>query len=411
MRFGLFAARALTAADGSSIPQDGLIETASVDADGTACFTADLPLGSYFLKELAVDAHYILSVEKYPLDFAYAGQDTAVVDLKANEGSAIENRLIRGRVEGRKVDETGAGQQGVLFGLFAADATEFTAEKAIRTAASDAGGRFTFDDLPYGEYLVRELQGLDGYTLDTVAHHVQVTADGQAIPLTVTDHATRIEVLKTNITGEQALPGAILELRDAAGKVLDRWTGTEQAHAIDKLTVGAVYTLHEVTPPAGYASTQDMPFTVQNTGAVQTLKLYDDSTHFEFHKTDAATGAELPGAHLTVTDSTGKVIDDWISADTPHSIQGLTVGQSYTLTEISAPSGYDTAERISFTVSDTAAVQKIEMRDSRTPGTPAVPQTGDASHPLLWSVVLAAGAVSIAVLACFLRRHHVKKQQ
>ena len=95
--FGLYAAEDLTAADGSVIPADGLIEIVFCSAEGTAAFHTDLPFGKYYVKEVATDQHYLLPEETYPVDFTYQGQDTAVVHISANEGNAIENELIRGK--------------------------------------------------------------------------------------------------------------------------------------------------------------------------------------------------------------------------------------------------------------------------------------------------------------------------
>ncbi len=141
--FGLFTAEELTAADGSIIPADGLLEIVSVDENGHAVCKTDLPFGSYYLKELSTDGHYILSDKKYPIVFEYTGQDTALVDIKANGGAPIENKLLYGEIHGLKKDEDGSGLAGALIGLFRADCTEFTSETAILTATSAEDGSFS----------------------------------------------------------------------------------------------------------------------------------------------------------------------------------------------------------------------------------------------------------------------------
>ena len=98
--FGLFAAEDLTAADGSVIPADGLLEILSVDENGHAVCKTDLPFGGFYLKELSTDEHYILSNEKHPIVFEYAGQDAALVEIKANDGKPIDNDLIYGEIHG-----------------------------------------------------------------------------------------------------------------------------------------------------------------------------------------------------------------------------------------------------------------------------------------------------------------------
>lgn len=177
--FGLYAAVDITAADGSVIPADGLIEIAAVNTDGTAAFTSDLPLGSYYVQEYATDSHYILSDECYPVEFTYAGQDTPLVNVAVNDGEAIVNELKYGSVSGIKLDENGKALSGALFGLFRSDAVEFTEEGALMTATSGEDGIFVFENLPVGDYIVRELTAPTGYVLDETAYYVEITTDGE----------------------------------------------------------------------------------------------------------------------------------------------------------------------------------------------------------------------------------------
>lgn len=163
--FGLFAAEDLTAADGSVIPADGLLEILSVDENGHAVCKTDLPFGSFYLKELSTDEHYILSDDKYPIVFDYAGQETALVEIKANDGKSIDNDIIYGEIHGLKKDEDGNALGGAVIGLFKADCTEFTRENAILTATSAEDGGFSFADVPYGNWLVREIETPTGFVL------------------------------------------------------------------------------------------------------------------------------------------------------------------------------------------------------------------------------------------------------
>lgn len=148
--FGLYAAVELTAADGCTIPADGLIEILSVSADGTASCKTDLPFGSYYLKEMSTDSHYLLSDATYPFSFQYAGQDTALVEISANDGASIENKLIYGEVKGMKKDDSGNALGGAVIGLFRADETNFTTDAAILTATSAEDGSFSLPRFPMG---------------------------------------------------------------------------------------------------------------------------------------------------------------------------------------------------------------------------------------------------------------------
>ena len=197
--FGLFAAEELTAADGSIIPTDGLLEIVSVDENGHAVCKTDLPFGSYYLKELSTDGHYILSDEKYPIVFEYAGQDTALVEIKANGGAPIENKLLYGVIHGLKKDEDDGGLAGALIGLFRADCTEFTTENAILTVTSAEDGSFSFARVPYGNWIVREIEAPTGFVLSEKTYPVTVDADGAVIEVEIENTRIRGTVQLTKI--------------------------------------------------------------------------------------------------------------------------------------------------------------------------------------------------------------------
>ena len=184
--FGLYADEDLKASNGTVIPKDGLIEIITCDEEGKATFTTDLPIGSYYVKEISTDSHYILSDKKYPVVFEYAGQDFATVHISVNDGEPIENEIIYGTIKGLKIDrETGENIAGTLFGLFSNNETKFTEETAILTAESNEGGIFEFTDVPYGEYIVRELKPAEGYLPNEENYQATVSEDEEVIEITV----------------------------------------------------------------------------------------------------------------------------------------------------------------------------------------------------------------------------------
>lgn len=176
----------MKASNGTVIPKDGLLEIITCDEKGKATFTTDLPIGSYYVKEIITDNHYILSEKKYPVVFEYAGQDTATVHISVNDGEPIENEIIYGTIQGLKIDrETGENIAGALFGLFGINETEFTEETAILTAESNEKGIFTFENVPYGEYIVRELKPAEGYLPNEKNYQATVSEDEEVIEITV----------------------------------------------------------------------------------------------------------------------------------------------------------------------------------------------------------------------------------
>lgn len=197
--FGLYADEDLKAANGSVIPKDGLLEIITCDEKGKATFTTDLPIGSYYVKEISTDNHYILSEKKYPVVFEYAGQDTATVHISVNDGEPIENEIIYGTIQGLKIDrETGENIAGALFGLFSINETEFTEETAILTAESNEEGIFTFENVPYGEYIVSELKPAKGYLPNEENYQVTISNNEEIIEITVEND--KIPELKTTAT-------------------------------------------------------------------------------------------------------------------------------------------------------------------------------------------------------------------
>lgn len=184
--FGLYADEDLKAANGSVIPKDGLLEIITCDEKGKATFTTDLPIGSYYVKEISTDNHYILSEKKYPVVFEYAGQDTATVHISVNDGEPIENEIIYGTIKGLKIDrETGENIAGALFGLFSIYEIKFTEETAILTAESNEEGIFTFENVPYGEYIIRELKPAEGYLPNEENYTVTISENKEIIKITI----------------------------------------------------------------------------------------------------------------------------------------------------------------------------------------------------------------------------------
>ena len=131
-----------------------------------AQFNKKLPLGSYYVQEISTDEHYILDDTKYPVNFEYLGQDTAVSEIKINDGKVIDNTFKTGRVEGLKVDADDKSKlSGAVIGLFNADETDFSEENAIETVTSDKDGSFKFTDIVYGKYKVAEIEAPEGFVL------------------------------------------------------------------------------------------------------------------------------------------------------------------------------------------------------------------------------------------------------
>lgn len=300
VQFGLYAAEDLFAADGSFVPKDGLLEIANCDENGNITFKTDIPVGAkLYVKEIATDNHYILSDEKYPVTFEYAGQDTALVEIKANGGEAIKNDILYGSVKGLKIDrETEAMIAGAKFGLFRSGETEFTAENAILTVESGEDGIFLFENVPYGNWLIKELQPADGYLANDEIYPVRIGENGQTIGITVVNDRIPEIGTKATANGEKTaaaegditiedtvsykhlIPGKAYTVK---GILMDKATG--KAFLIDgkEVTAEVTFTPEESCGEVTVRFTFDGSKITKQTDLVVFETLYRDDTEIAAH--------------------------------------------------------------------------------------------------------------------------------
>ena len=416
VNFGLFAAEDLVASDGSVIPVDGLLEILSVDENGHAVCKTDLPFGSFYLKELSTDEHYILSDEKYPIVFEYAGQETALVEIKANDGKAIDNDLIYGEIQGLKKDEDGNALGGAVIGLFKADCTEFTRENAIITATSAEDGGFSFADVPYGNWLVREIEAPTGFVLSDETFAVTVDKDGTVIEIEIENTLIRGTVQLTKIDKDypdNKLTGAEFAVyRDSNGnKELDAddellGTLTETStgvYEMPDLIYGGYFVKEQKAPEGFYLDENAYYFEITEHGKTVTVE------------NEAGKGfvnaAQVGSLKIVKTSSDGKVEGFSFRVTGPNGyseifttdkngeilIENLRIGE-YVISEVSdgASAAYILPADKTASVFE-GAVTKVEMHNELRD----TPKTGDDSNPVLWLSLLgisAVGALTLGVI-------------
>ena len=206
-------------------------------------------------------------------------------------------------------------------------------------------------------YILHEEVAIEGYVKATDIHFT-VTDDKETQQITMIDKI--VEMTKTDIGGEE-LEGATIQVLDKDGKIVDEWVSSKEPHRISGLEENQTYTLHEEVAIEGYVKATDVEFTVTEDKETQKLTLIDKIVSVT--KTDLTTGDEIEGAELVVTDEDGNIIDEWTSTKEEHHISGLEEGKTYTLTEKTAPYGYEIAESITFTVSYDKVNETIEMKD------------------------------------------------
>lgn len=378
VRFGLFAAEDITAADGTVIPADGLLSEVSLDEDMAAKFDVQIPFGRYYVKEISTDEHYVLNGEKYLVNFEYMGQDIQNVDIDCGQ---FVNLLKRGRIEGHKTDDKSEPLENAVFGLFTADCVKFSRDTAVMTSTSDENGYFEFDEIPYGEYIIHEIEAPRGYILSNKSYPVSISEDGEVIEITAENKPITVEVSKVDVYGEELI-GADMQLENADGEIIDEWISDGTNHIVTELPAGD-YTLKEIAAPDGYVIATDIEFEVFADGTIKIrnvdstaisedgnplIVMVDDTTKVKISKRDITTDKELPGATLQIIDEDGNVVEEWVSADEAHLVEGkLIAGKEYMLREIIAPDGYEIANEIKFTVNADGTVTEVVMYDEHTP--------------------------------------------
>ena len=419
VRFGLFTAEDITAADGSVIPADGLIAEVSLNEDMTAVIAEKIPFGKYYVQEIATDEHYVLNGKKYLVNFEYMGQEVTTVSIDCGQ---FVNELKRGKIEGIKVNESNEPLENAVFGLFTADCVKFSRDTAIMTAASDENGCFEFTDVPFGKYIVREIESPSGYILSDKEYAVSISEDGEVIEITTENKPITVEISKRDVYGNE-LVGAEMVLENADGEKVDKWTSDGTNHIVSKLGAGE-YVLKEIAAPDGYIIATDIKFNVDVYGNVTVenvdstavsdngyplIVMVDDTTKVRISKRDITTGEELPGATLQIIDEDGNVVEEWVSTDEAHFIEGkLIAGKEYTLRETIAPDGYEIASEIKFTVNTDGSVTEVVMYDEHTPEleipptvTIDTPNTGvSADNSAEFYLVAAAVVVAFGMVIC-----------
>lgn len=257
--FGLYAQTDIVAADGTMIPEGGLIEIIIFDENGKAVISTDLPLGSYYVQERSTDDHYILRDEKYGFEFTYGDQTVEVTHLAVNNGAAIENELKYGSVSGLKVDEDGRVIKGAVFGLFSNDENEYSCENAYMVTESAEDGTFKLENIPYGAWVVREIQPAVGFVLNEKAYQITIKEDGDVVEIKLENRYIRgdIEGLKLDEDGN-VIAGAKFGLFKSGttefteeNAVLVTETDSEGKFRFENIRFGK-WIVRELVPATGY---------------------------------------------------------------------------------------------------------------------------------------------------------------
>lgn len=425
VRFGLYAAADITAADGKVIPADGLLDVLAVGEDGMAASAVDLPFGDYYVKEIASHGAYFISDASYPIHFEYGGQEAALLLIKANDGEKIQNSIIYGSVNGRKTDEDGKELAGALIGIFKKDAKEFTRETAIETATSAEDGSFSFPKVPYGTWIIQEIESPQGFVLLTEGVTVTIGTSGETVEVSLTNRYIKGNITLTKLDKdypENKLSGArFVVYKDSNGNgKFDK--KDEQAGELEESKIGiyeikdlryGLYFLREEEAPKGFRLDENVypvsieedqkTYIVENEagagfmnqaqkGSLKIIKTTSDGKGkgFAFQ----VTGPNGYDKTFT-TDASGEIL-----------IKDLRIGK-YIVTEQKndASEGYRLAKAVTVEI---LADETLTVNIHNEKITVEVPKTGDEKNLWVWVALLGASTAGGVLL---LWRRHRKKRR
>ncbi len=267
-----------------------------------------------------------------------------------------------------------------------------------------------------GDYFFKELSVSGSYYMDGEREYpVHLEYKDQdtevvAVDVKAENTQTSTTISKTAVTNSEELAGCDLQITDAEGNVIAKWTsGSAESIVLDDkletmgyrnvtavleekgamqingLFHGTTYTLTETRPADGYVTADSISFQLVEGENKQTLvgvvrdgnvtlqndnivRMVDDTTKVEISKTDITGSEEIPGCELEIKEKdTDIVLDVWTSTEEKHLIQQkFVVGKTYVLTEKRPADGYVTADSIEFTIEDTGEIQSVSMRDETT---------------------------------------------
>ena len=411
--FGLYAEKELTAADGTVIPADGLIEIISLDGNGSGKVKTDLPIGSYYVKELATNSAYILNGQKYSVTFEYAGQETATVHITANGGEAIENDIIYGSVSGKKSDEDGNALGGAVIGIFKTGTEKFTTENAIQTTVTAADGSFSFEKVPYGTWVIREIESPTGFVLSEEEITVAIGAVDEVVEIELVNYFIKGNIELTKVDKDypdNKLTGAEFEVYadtngdgklDNDDKLLGTMTELDGGvYQMKELRYGK-YLVREKTAPTGFVLDENVysvsieengkTYIVENEAGVGFVNAAQKGS-LKIVKTSS--DGKIEGFSFRVTGADG--YDQTFKTDKNGEIyiEGLRIGE-YTVSEVnnSVSAGYilPADKQATVKVGATTIVEMHnELRDT--------PKTGDEFNLALWVSLAAASVLGAGVL-------------
>jgi LPXTG-motif cell wall-anchored protein len=412
--FGLYARNDILNADGDVIITAGsLMDILITDESGEAVSTRDIPFGAYFIRELTTRNNLVQSDTEYDAVFEYQGAETPLVTIAVNDGEAIENFLIKGKLKVIKTNDDGEPLAGVEFSV--TGATTGISVKLV----TDENGEATTDLLPYDLYTITETTTQESYVLDEHQHTILLSHDGEVYEFGIVNTKIRgqIKVIKTDGTTKTPLEGVVFELKDADGNVIAELITDKDGVALsDELVYGA-YTLTEKSTGEAYLlDATPREITIKDHQKVMELEIQNvkKTGQIKVFKTDGKTKTPLEGVVFEVFDANGKVVTTLTTDKDGIAITEPLPYGDYTIKEKTAKDGYVLDETVhEIQIREHEKVYELELTNNPVPPTtpptnPGNPKTGDNSNVALWIALCGISVAGLIGLGIYNKRRKAK---
>jgi uncharacterized surface anchored protein len=414
--FGLYARNDILNADGEVIiAADSLMDILITDADGKAASTRDIPFGAYYVKELTTRNNLVQSDKEYDAVFEYQGDKTPLVTVAVNDGEAIENFLIKGKIKVVKTNEDKEPLSGVEFSV-----TGETTGIAVKLITDENGVAET-GVLPYDRYTITETKTQESYVLDENKHILLLSRNGETYEFGLVNEKIRgqIKVIKTDGRTKTPLANVVFELKDAEGNVIAELVTDKDGVALSDELVYGKYTVTEKSTGEAYLlDSTPHEITIKDHQKVVELEIQNAKKQgkIKVFKTDGKNKTPLDGVVFEVFGSDSKVVATLTTDKDGIAVTDWLDYGDYTIREKTAKSGYVLDETVhSIEIREHEKVYELALTNEKTPETPKTPgnpdnpKTGDDSNILLWLILLGVSAASLAGLGVWNWRKKSKK--
>lgn len=384
--FGLYTAEDIVGINNEIlIAKDTLIERATTNQEGYAKFTADLPLGKYYILEMKPATGYIQNTTKIEIDA------TSISSSEKEYLAKLEIQNKKTEINIEKIETIGQNAEEEE----SSETPEENKRKQITGATLqilEEDGKvveeWTTKEEPHNikgletnkKYILHEEKPAKGYvTAKDIEFSINLDGslviddsyqakDTEIPTIIMQDEVTKIKITIVDKETKEPIKDVVVEIVDKeTGEVVYEFTTNGEEQIIEKIPIGD-YEIREKDYPKdkGYVSIETEEFTVEDIPEVQEKVIEQDYTKLDISFIDEITKNLLPGGKLELKDGKGKLVATIDDTGIHTYIERLPVGE-YTITEVEIPEGYEPLQEIKITLKDTPEVQYIVIENKRLP--------------------------------------------